>query len=132
MITARGTLILICRRRLETYMKWSLAIDVGAVDVDLVVVEQRDDVVDVGVIDGVEHDVVANLLDGAYHCLNNLNIIIKITRHIAKRIIIKRRFFGVRRLDRQLKPDITASRRRTVRVVHAASTVSNQGIEDLR
>ena len=40
-----------------------MAIDIGAVDIDLIVVEKCDDVVDVSVIDGVEHDVVSDLFD---------------------------------------------------------------------
>ena len=54
-------------------MKRCLTIDIGAIHVDFVVVEQRDDIVDVRMIDGMEHDVIADLLDRTNHYLNNLN-----------------------------------------------------------
>ena len=44
-------------------MKRRLTIDIGAVHVDFIIVEQRDDIVDVRMIDGMEHDVIAHLLD---------------------------------------------------------------------
>ena len=49
------------------YVEGCLAVDVGGVDVALVVVEQRDHVVDVPVRYRVEHDVVADLFDLANH-----------------------------------------------------------------
>ena len=58
-------------------MKRGLTIYIGTVYVNFVVVKQRDDIVDVRMIDGMEHDVVAHFFDWANHCLNNLNIIIK-------------------------------------------------------
>ena len=48
-------------------MKRSLSVDVGAVDVDFVVVEQGDHVVDVAVLDRMEQDVAAHLFDPTYH-----------------------------------------------------------------
>ena len=48
-------------------MKRCLAVDVLAVDVDFFVVEESDRVVHVTMIDGVEHDVLANLFDLANH-----------------------------------------------------------------
>ena len=58
-------------------MKRGLTIDIGTVYVNFVVIEQRNDIVNVRMIDGMEHDVVAHFFDLANHCLNNLNIIIK-------------------------------------------------------
>ena len=60
-----------------TYMKRCLTIDVGAIYIDFVVVEQRDYVVDVTVDDGVEQDVGSNFLHVTYHTLNFKFIIIK-------------------------------------------------------
>ena len=75
-------------------MKRRLTIDIGAVHVDFIVVEQRDDIVDVRMIDGMEHDVIAHLLDLTNHCLNNLNNIIikitKITRHFFSKLNVKK------------------------------------------
>ena len=58
-------------------MKRSLSINIGTVYVNFVVVKQCYDIVDICMIDGMEHDVVAHFFDLANHCLNNLNIIIK-------------------------------------------------------
>ena len=58
-------------------MKRGLTIDIGTVYVNFVVIKQRNDIVNVRMIDGMEHDVVAHFFDLANHCLNNLNIIIK-------------------------------------------------------
>ena len=46
-----------------TYMKRCLTIDVGAIYIDFVVVEQRNHIVNVCMIDGMEHDIVAHLFD---------------------------------------------------------------------
>lgn len=48
-------------------MEGGLPVDVGPVNVALVVVEKRNNVVDVAVRYRMEHDVVANLLDFANH-----------------------------------------------------------------
>ena len=48
-------------------MKRGLAINVGAVDVNLVVGEKCNYIMNVGVSDGMEHDVVAHLFDAANH-----------------------------------------------------------------
>ena len=58
-------------------MKRGLTVDIGTVYVNFVVVKQCYDIVDICMIDGMEHDVVAHFFDLANHCLNNLNIIIK-------------------------------------------------------
>lgn len=44
-------------------MKRGLTIYIGTVYVNFVVVKQRDDIVDVRMIDGMEHDVVAHFFD---------------------------------------------------------------------
>ena len=48
-------------------MEGRLAIDVSAVDIDFLVVEQGNSIMDVAMIDGVEHDVPPHLLYFAYH-----------------------------------------------------------------
>ena len=58
-------------------MKRGLTIDIGTVYVNFVVIKQSNDIVNVRMINGMEHDVVAHFFDWANHCLNNLNIIIK-------------------------------------------------------
>ena len=58
-------------------MKRSLSINIGTVYVNFVVVKQSNDIVDVCMIDSMEHNVIADFFDLADHCLNNLNIIIK-------------------------------------------------------
>ena len=50
-------------------MKRRLAIYVFAVDVYFLIREQRDCVVDIAVVDGVEHYRVAHLLDAANHLM---------------------------------------------------------------
>ena len=44
-------------------MKRCLTIDVGAIYIDFVVVEQRNHIVNVCMIDGMEHNIVAHLFD---------------------------------------------------------------------
>ena len=56
-------------------MKRSLSIDISAIDIDFVVIEESNDVVHIGMSDGVEHDVASHLFDLANHILNNLIII---------------------------------------------------------
>ena len=51
-------------------MERRLSINVSAVNVDLVVVKQRDDIMDIGMGDGVEHNVAANLFNVSNHNLN--------------------------------------------------------------
>ena len=68
-------------------MKRGLTIDIGTVYVNFVVIKQRNDIVNVRMIDGMEHDVVAHFFDLANHCLNNLNIIIKPDIFLPKRHI---------------------------------------------
>ena len=56
-------------------MKRSLSIDVSAINVDFIVIEERNDIMYIGVSDCMEHDVTSNLFDLADHILNNLIII---------------------------------------------------------
>ena len=52
-----------------TYVKWGLAIDVGAVNVNFVVIQESNDIVDISMRDRMEHDVASNLFDLTYHSL---------------------------------------------------------------
>ena len=58
-------------------MQWCLTVDIGAIDIDFVVIEEGDYVVDVTVDDGVEQDVGSNFLHVTYHTLNFKFIIFK-------------------------------------------------------
>ena len=53
----------------STYMKRGLAVDIGAVDVDLVVVQKCNDIVNVCVCDRVEKYVASHLLHLSNHFL---------------------------------------------------------------
>jgi len=48
-------------------MKRGLSIDICAIYIDFIVLEQSNHVMYIGMIDGVEHDVVANFFDFANH-----------------------------------------------------------------
>ena len=48
-------------------MKRGLAIDVSAVNIDFVVVQQRNDIVHVRMRNSMEHDVASDLFDLANH-----------------------------------------------------------------
>ena len=50
-----------------TYMKRSLTIDVSAINIDFIVVQERNDIVHVCMRNGMEHDVASNLFDLANH-----------------------------------------------------------------
>ena len=62
-------------------MECGLAIDVGTVDVDFVVVQKCNYIVDVAMLNGMEQDVVSDLLHSPYHFITlyynlyNLNFI---------------------------------------------------------
>ena len=51
----------------DTYVEWGLAIDVPAVDVNFFVAQERDRIVHIPVVDGVEHYVLAHLFDFSNH-----------------------------------------------------------------
>ena len=55
---------------LLTYMKWGLAVDILAVDVDFIVMEQRDHIVNVCVGDGMEQNVTAYLFHLSNHFID--------------------------------------------------------------
>ena len=48
-------------------MQWCLAVNIGAIHIDFVVIEKSDHVMDVTVDDGVQQDVRSNFLHLAYH-----------------------------------------------------------------
>ena len=48
-------------------MKRSLAIDVRAVDIHFVIIEEGNNVMNVGMCDRMEHDIASHLFDLSYH-----------------------------------------------------------------
>lgn len=54
----------------KTYMKRSLSVDVCAIDIHFVVVQEGDAVVNVSMLNRVEHDVRTDFLYMTYHNLN--------------------------------------------------------------
>ena len=50
-------------------MQWCLAVDVGTVDVDFVVVDEGYYVMDVAMLDGCEQNIAAHFLHVPYHFL---------------------------------------------------------------
>ena len=54
-------------------MERGLSVDVSAVNVDFVVVDEGDDVVDITVLDRVEQDVAAHLLHSSNHFVPKMN-----------------------------------------------------------
>ena len=73
-------------------MERSLSIDVSAINIDFIVIEERNNIMHIGVSDRMEHDVASHLFDLANHNLNNLIINIFRTTTLMYPSIIKLTF----------------------------------------